>query len=645
MPHRALALLFTLLLAPALPARGQEPAAALLLWMEGLLPTLPRIAGQVVTGDGVPVEGALVQASRHPEREERTTLTAAAETDRQGRFLLVPVVGTHNLEVTAPGFLRARVQGLAVSPGRPVAELTVRLLPGAVLAGRVLDEAGAPIAGARVLLADVDGSALETLSDPAGHYRLNGIDPGEHEVSIHLEADHASLPRVRIARGENRLDLPFVRRGFRGRVLSPEGEPVAGAEVRISGIGGEHTATTGVDGVFAFRMVVGWARLDVKTAGYVPYRSRPLRIDGAAAQEIEVRLTRGGTLRGRVSGIPDGERPTIRVSAANYETQERGSTSVADALGRYQILGLGPGTWQVTASADGRWISGEATLRPGASEARLDLTFPAYWPVRGRVLDGNGTPVEEALVFLHDGAGPQGSARSDADGTFSLQLPDGTYEVMAEREGYAPMGMAEPVTVAGAAAGDVEIRLAAETRLTGRVLGLTPEELAETTVTARQQDIYSSDPSWFDDRDGSYAFEHLSPGDWVVSACRGGELAEARLHVAPGETDAKLDLTFVRGDLTLRGALHGGDPLANYVAELSRYREGELDEGPRTSAPDRQGVFQFTRLRPGRYRLEIQDANLVAIGGRPAYDRVIELAQDQELEIELPAAPEEASPP
>src|SRR5204863_306645 len=125
--------------------------------------------------------------------------------------------------------------------------------------------------------------------------------------------DNASLPRVQIAGGENRLDLPFVRRPVRGRVLDPAGEPVAGAEVRISSGHSQHTATTGADGVFAFRMVAGWARLDVKTAGYVPYRSRPLRIDEAATPGIEVRLTRGGTLRGRVSGIPDGERPTIRV--------------------------------------------------------------------------------------------------------------------------------------------------------------------------------------------------------------------------------------------------------------------------------------------------------------------------------------------
>jgi len=328
------------------------------------------------------------------------------------------------------------------------------------------------------------------------------------------------------------------------------------------------------------------------------------------------------------------------VNATNQELRE-GAHGTADDKGRYSIVGLEPGTWYVTASAGHRSTAGEVTLKPGAAEARLDLTFPAYWPVSGRVVDPDGTPVAGAHLSLHHRETWKETTSNGADGTFSLQLPDGIYEVVANREGYATTVSADPVIVEGAAVGGVEVRLAAETRLTGRVLGLTPEELAESRVSATQDHAWRD--GGLDARAGTYAIEHLGPGDWTVSASHQGEWAVAPLHLAPGEVAGTLDLTFVRGDLTLRGRLRGGDPLANDVVEL--VKEGEPREHSPVSSPDSQGVFQFKRLRPGRYRLTIQDLNLRDLGGGPSYDQVIELSQDRDLEIELPATPEEASPP
>jgi hypothetical protein len=496
----------------------------------------------------------------------------------------------------------------------------------------VLDEVGSPVAGASLRLQGGESLTPDTTSDRAGRYRLDGIDPGERRVWVQLGEDTLEFPRVRIVRGENRLDFAFVRHSIRGRVLAPEGQPIAGAAVRLAGGSGRHEVVTGTDGTFAFQTVASWRRLDVTRKGYVAFHSRLLRAGGAAAQEIEIRLSPGATLTGRLLGLPPEDRKGIRVAATNRETSEILSGTV-DPQGRYRIADVGAGTWRVTAVASRQWAEGDVTLRPEVREGRLDLNFPAYWPVSGRVLDANGTPVSAALVFLHSGKDSQGSTSSVTDGTFSLPLPDGVYEVMASAKGYAPTPRAEPVIVAGAAVSGVEIRLAAAARLTGRVLGLTSEELAESSVSASQG--FTSQPAWLDDRDGRYAIEDLGPGDWTVSAYHQGEWNSARLHLAPGVAEATLDLIFVRGDLTLRGRLRGGDPLAAYVAELSQ--EGENEDDPRLSDPDGHGGFQFTGLRPGRYRLKIQDANILQIGGGPAYDQVIELTQDRDLGIELPA--------
>src|SRR5205807_2144179 len=108
--------------------------------------------------------------------------------------------------------------------------------------------------------------------DGAGRYRLDGIDPGERDVRFDLGEDRASFHQVRIVAGENRLDLTLVRQVVRGRVRNPEGEPVAGAWVRLSGTAGAHVAITGADGTFAFKTLAGWFRLDACKDGYVSFR-------------------------------------------------------------------------------------------------------------------------------------------------------------------------------------------------------------------------------------------------------------------------------------------------------------------------------------------------------------------------------------
>jgi hypothetical protein len=204
---------------------------------------------------------------------------------------------------------------------------------------------------------------------------------------------------------------------------------------------------------------------------------------------------------------------------------------------------------------------------------------------------------------------------SGADGTFSVPVPDGTYEVEAAAEGYAATQAAQPVTVEGAPVGGLEVRLTAGATLAGRILGLNPDELAETTLTVDQG--LTSRPAWLDDRDGSYSIEHLGPGDWRVTASYRGEQAVARQHLAPGEVRAMLDLTFSRGDLTLRGRLLGMDPHATYLAKLSLEEEEDSADDPRISTPDEHGDFQFTRLSAGHYRLRVQDLEFGQAGGGP----------------------------
>jgi len=82
--------------------------------------------------------------------------------------------------------------------------------PTAVIAGRVTSEAGAPIAGAAVLLLDAeDGRTLRTtLSDAAGTFRLVAVPPGRYRIRAAFIGYEADDREVRAATGTlSRVDL------------------------------------------------------------------------------------------------------------------------------------------------------------------------------------------------------------------------------------------------------------------------------------------------------------------------------------------------------------------------------------------------------------------------------------------------------
>jgi hypothetical protein len=180
----------------------------------------------------------------------------------------------------------------------------------------------------------------------------------------------------------------------------------------------------------------------------------------------------------------------------------------------------------------------------------------------------------------------------------------------------------------------LEIRLKSRIALGGRLLGLSPEEIAHASVTASMGRIESTARIA---ADGSYRFDDLGPGDWSVEAevDAGGAWPRRRssqVNLKPGEAAPTLDLDLMgTSSLTLRFAGVEGD--LDYQALLLQQEAGEkvVESHGKESDP----ILRFTRLPAGRYQLRIKDYR---------HDRTIELpvvlTADQEMVIDLstPAA-------
>jgi hypothetical protein len=114
---------------------------------------------------------------------------------------------------------------------------------GGTVEGTVLNSVtGAGIDGAMVTL--FGATKYQTKSDVAGHFKITGITPGNYRTTVDKDGfwqtqldlgSFLSSPGLRIDSELVKMELklaPFET--IRGRVLSPDGEPLAGVEVSVS---------------------------------------------------------------------------------------------------------------------------------------------------------------------------------------------------------------------------------------------------------------------------------------------------------------------------------------------------------------------------------------------------------------------------
>ena len=198
-----------------------------------------------------------------------------AITDASGKFKLPGLsAGTYRVSVSRSGFVPARARGkdsdsgpevITLTSGQEITGLFYRLSPGAVLAGRVVDEDGAPFAGVRLQCLKYSFTPRmrrlvtvgSTTSDDRGQYRFAGLNPGGYYVyasyndagallggapsgavegypSVYypgvLSAVQAAEIPIRGGEERNGVDFKFAPArllSVHGTVRNPDGHPVA----------------------------------------------------------------------------------------------------------------------------------------------------------------------------------------------------------------------------------------------------------------------------------------------------------------------------------------------------------------------------------------------------------------------------------
>ena len=311
-----------------------------------------RLEGQVVDADDHAVAGAEVTVSTNPPR------MVTSEPD--GSFVFTRLVGrTYNLSARADAGFAGPVTARLNASSEPV---ILKLRPAASIEVRTLASDGKPIAGATIeirgLATIVSTIAATTGAD--GRTVVNGIGAGRYMVVAWATGFGKAYEELQaptaMRNGEIVARLKLTLRPgapVAGRVLYPNGAPVAGAVVRFSSLAdfraradaARDSVVTDSAGSFHFdAMPRGTFRFQATHADLAPGTSKPIELDGATARsDVEIRLEAGGTIAGRVvstTGAPVGwatVRITARTKGAAYEAARQ---TYADAEGRFEITGL-----------------------------------------------------------------------------------------------------------------------------------------------------------------------------------------------------------------------------------------------------------------------------------------------------------------
>ena len=407
--------------------------------------------------------------------------------------------------------------------------LDVPLRRAASISGRVVDEAGKPVAGALGRLVSrgdntfMDrrrlargGGRVVFRTGPDGAFSATSLTPGDDQrlTVLHPDFEPRLVAGLSLPPGGNKAGLTVVlRRGLAatGIVRDEAGQPVADAEVEmlpLRGFGGRGgaafagggffggggggdagggaqrpRATTRSDGRFEVKgLSEGDYALSVAKDGYAGQSVEPVRIRADTASSVELTLAAGASIRGSVFR-PDGSGAEGYAVRAVPSGSRRPGPAVGGNLvttpadGSFSISGLRPGeSYDLVILTRDR----PATRREGvgAPADGLEIVLPSPGRISGRVVDAQTqSPVADFQVsFQPDrssgggGFGPGGGGRGGGGGRAGFMA------ALAGRGRQALHSDDGSFVLDDVPAGTWEVVTQAEGYQTARIGGITLEE-------------------------------------------------------------------------------------------------------------------------------------------------------------------------
>ena len=414
--------------------------------------------GRVVAEDGTTaVPNAMVLVDQ----------LALATTAADGTFAIAHMPKKwEQLEVVAGNRIASRAFAKDIA-----SPLQLRLTPGASLTGGIRDaKTQLPLAGAEVRLTTtgrfMNTAYITAITDEKGNYAITGINGGDYDVT-------ATRPNYSIVNVTAHL-IP----GQKGQKFL-YGTPLG----RIAG-----------------------TVVDEDRRGVAAARVEPRQVSNDQGMRMPPRVRFDDRNQRIALTAPDG-RFLLRVDTEN--------------------------DLQLEAMKKGQPNARSSTLKVAAGERRsgVMITLPRGIAVTGKVMDSNGKPISGVAVAATEarsgGGGPGGVrrmiinnlmrgpdddvVRTASDGTFTLRVKEGSYDLIFKRDGYAAKTLrAQQVSTSST---PLEVTLEPGVEITGRVTrgGMPVEGVNVFPIAGDTMLPVQTGP------DGRYRIGDLAPGEMMLA--------------------------------------------------------------------------------------------------------------------------------
>ncbi|CAK9006541.1 Nickel uptake substrate-specific transmembrane region, partial [Durusdinium trenchii] len=303
---------------------------------------------------------------------------------------------------------------------------------------------GQPVVGARIW----SGKTFEEqVTDENGHVVLPGLDTMSDRCFVAakgytLQPVSLKWPR----RGVLRAELKAGGRTLAGTVVSTDGTPITGAELRFGTFNGyAPTAVTDENGRFeVVGLPDGQSRVYpvISASGFVA-RDRFVQNLSDSETSVQWELTPGATITGQVIERETG-RPAAGVRIVTGEDRFGSNTAVPEAItnaeGRYTLTGVPSGGCLVHAFSDDYAPEMKSVTASLGEATTIDFEVSVGEPVTGTIADPEGNPVPGVRLITDTWNGArmfEREARTDTAGRFTLaHMPPSEVEVHVLKQGF-----------------------------------------------------------------------------------------------------------------------------------------------------------------------------------------------------------------
>jgi len=505
----------------------------------------------------------------------------------------------------------------------------------------------------------VVGAVVLAVSTVAAQQPPQGVPPPQGQG----QAQGRVGQRQGIAR--DRVQQPQGTSAISGRVLTADtGRPVKRARLTVSGGGrGGRTVTTDDQGRYQItELAMGNYTVTASKSGFVDAvfgQRRPLQpgtqvqlADGQTVADIDLRLTRGGVITGRVAD-EDGEplaRALVTVQRYQYVRGERQLTPAGgdqtDDRGQYRVFGLPPGDYYVSASAAGL----EQIIGRGLQQLAAGIGALGGGPGGGR--GGRGAdPAALAAIGAQAEPEPIGYAPTYYPGV-----------VNAPEAGRIVVGPGQEV-----AGIDFQIQLLPLATVTGVVVGvedavavmLTPQDSAGGALARLGGQALIGRAQ----ADGTFTITSVPPGRYVAIARSRGRNGDPRVGAQPlivnGQNIEGVTLALQPG-VTLSGNITVESSGTPAPTDYSMFRVDAPELNPLPLGPggggrgggglgapgrsEKNGTFTVQNLLPGLHYIRVSGGGVqgqgqslwtvkaITVGGEDVSDQPIELKAGQNVD-------------